>query len=164
MEQLTTDRIYTDYKEHVSGRKYWLSFLIVSPVFLLIGAAGGNIGAGIFMAIAMLIYMIASTISTNATLRKLKNDNYLVYLDVITDKRITRNYKRTSTRWYVSSEKLYPHGKKVIPSLYNSVEINRPFAAIYSGHKLIKFYDLEANSLDSEVQSKVKYNDRKSPQ
>lgn len=154
--EVTTERIYQDYKEQVSGRKYWLVFLIMTPIFLLIGAAGGSIGAGILLDLAMVIYMICSTVSTNKALNKLKKGDYVVYLDVITDKKTIRSYKHKTTTWYVYSEKLFPTRKSVLPTLYNSVEVNQPFAAVYSGKKIIKFYALETNPLSEEVRSKIK--------
>lgn len=154
--EVTTERIYQDYKEQVSGRKYWLIFLIMTPIFLLIGAAGGSIGAGILLDLAMVIYMICSTVSTNKALNKLKKGDYVVYLDVITDKKTIRSYKHKTTTWYVSSEKLFPTRKSVLPTLYNSVEVNQPFAAVYSGKKIINFYALETNPLSEEVRSRIK--------
>lgn len=154
--EVTTERIYQDYKEQVSGRKYWLIFLIMTPIFLLIGAAGGSIGAGILLDLAMVIYMICSTVSTNKALNKLKKGDYVVYLDVITDKKTIRSHKHKTTTWYVSSEKLFPTRKSVLPTLYNSVEVNQPFAAVYSGKKIINFYALETNPLSEEVRSRIK--------
>lgn len=154
--EVTTERIYQDYKEQVSGRKYWLIFLIMTPIFLIIGAAGGSIGAGILLDLAMVIYMICSTVSTNKALNKLKKGDYVVYLDVITDKKTIRSRKHKTTTWYVYSEKLFPTRKSVLPTLYNSVEVNQPFAAVYSGKKIINFYALETNPLSEEVRSKIK--------
>lgn len=153
--ELTVQSIYEEYKELVSGRKYWLIFLIMSPVFIGIGALGGNPAAGIFMLVAMAIFMIGSTFSTNRALRKLKKGEFSICFDVVVRKEHYVNYRKSMSRWYVTSQKLYKRKKNVIPYYYNKIEENNPFAAIYVGRKLIMFYDLTTNSLNPELYDKV---------
>lgn len=154
--ELTTKSIYEDYKELVSGRYYWLIFLIMSTIFIFMGVAAGSLAMGIFMSAAMGIFMIGSTFSTNRALKRLKNGDFVIYFDMLTYKHISRSYKRQTTKFLVQSEKLFKSKKDVLSTLYDRVEVGHPFAAVYAGKKLIMFYDMTTCSLSPELYGKVK--------
>lgn len=156
MTELTSELIYNDYKDHVSGRKYWLIFIIMAIPFLGIGAMGGNIWAGVFMLAAMGIYMICSTISTNRALARLKKGDYVIYEDMLTYKHASRSYKRQSTKFLIQSEKLFRRKFNTNPFIFDNVEEGVQFYAVYSRKKLIRLYGEHKYTLSPELYSKIK--------
>lgn len=153
--ELTKELIYNEYKEYLKARKYWLIFLIMCPIFLLIGALGGSIEIGIFISAIMVIYMICSSISSNKALKKIKNDGFILKCDVVIDKAKYRSHKNNTTRHYIKSQKFYQKNFEVFPSVYDALEIGDEFAAVYVGKKLIKIYALKDHPINAELYSKV---------
>lgn len=154
--EVTEQKVFEDYKKQISGRGYIYIFIIMTAVFVGIGALAGSPLLGLFPSAAMGIYMLISTASARRFLKKLKKGEFEVYLDVVVKKHYSRTFKGTS-RWYIYSEKLFPSGKDM-PTFFDSVEENHPFAAVYVGRKPIILYDLTTHTLSPEVQSKVNEN------
>ena len=155
MIELTQELILNEYKDLISGRKYWAICLIMFPVFLGIGALGGNIFAGIFMSVAMLIYMIASTIRSNSAVRRLKSGDFVIYVDRLTYKNSHKPYSKQSTRFIIQSENLFKREFNTIPFNFDNVEAGVPFYAVYTGKKLIRLYGTHKYVLSPALYSKV---------
>lgn len=154
--ELTVDRIYNEYKELVSGRKYWLVFLIMAPIFFIFTGAMGGIGFGIFAVAAFGIGLIIATLRTRSCLKKLKNGDFVIYRDVCTYKYSYRPYGKQQTRHIIRSMNLYKTNYHPIPYDYNKIEENQPFCAVYVGRKMITLYGLHNNVIGAELLSKVK--------
>lgn len=153
--ELTQEKLYQDYKDLISGRKYWAIVLIMSPVFILIGVMGGSIALGVFMIVAMCIFMFFSTINSRIILKRLKKGNFTLRQDVLVSKITGRSYKKGTSYWSVKSEKLYPKGYRVLPYDYDSVEEGQPFVALYAGRKFVRLYGLTTNTLGQDVLDKI---------
>lgn len=149
--EITKDRIYNDYKELVSGRKYHMVFICMALPIIGLGYLAGSILFGLVISAIFGIGLIIANAFTNRALRKLKNDEFVIYRDVCTSKASGRRYKTQESYFRIKSQNLYKHSFNTIPIYYNEVEEGQPFVAVYVGKRLIWIYNLTTNVISSEL-------------
>lgn len=151
---VTKDRIIDIHIEDMAAKKYHLVFLIMAPVFILMGMAGGNIIAGLFLTIVMTIYMIVMRMKQTKILRKLEKGDFTVSKDILVDKYESR-VSRKSRRLYILSEKKYIKPFEVLPHTYEAVEIGDEFIVVEVNNKFVMLFSCRKNIISEEISTMI---------
>lgn len=146
---ITKETFINFHKEEMAAKKYHLSFLIMAPVFLLIGAIGGKIGLGVFFIVFMGIYILAMRAKEKKILKKLEAGDFTVTRDVLVDKHSVRTNKRNH-RFYIQSQVKYVKPFSVLPQFYRAVEIGDEFIVVEVDGKFVMLFNLRENVLGPE--------------